>query len=73
MPLRRKEVFIHVRDLGMTYEEAAEALGISPRTVEVQLRIVRDYFLKALEHAGVVVTDGTMRKLLPPKTGASDE
>jgi RNA polymerase sigma-70 factor (ECF subfamily) len=73
MPLRRKEIWSLVRGLGFTYEQAGKTLGISPRTVEVQLRLARDYFLKGLTHGGVELSDETIMKLLPPSTETSHE
>jgi RNA polymerase sigma-70 factor (ECF subfamily) len=73
MPLRRREVWKLVREQGFTYEQTASALGISVPTVVTHLQKARDYFLKGLKHAGVELTEGTIRRLLSAKTGDSNE
>lgn len=73
MPLRRREVWTLVRDHGFTYDQAAQTLGISVPSVHTHLQKARDHFLRRLKHAGVELTDGTIRRLLPPRTETSDE
>ena len=75
MPLRRREVFVLVREFEFTYDEAAQALGISVKTVDAQMQKAREYFEQGLEHGGIRLTKGTIRKLLPsPRTeGSNDE
>lgn len=71
MPVRRKEVWLLIREFNFTYDEAAEALGISVRTVDNHMQNARAYFEKGLEAAGVRLTSGTFRKLLPAAPAAS--
>ena len=37
LPERRRVIFVMRRDQGMSYQEIADALGISPKTVDVQM------------------------------------
>ena len=66
MPLRRREVFVLVKEFGYTYDEAAEALGISVKTVDAQMQKAREYLERGAEHGGIRLTTETMRTLLPP-------
>jgi RNA polymerase sigma-70 factor, ECF subfamily len=66
MPTRRREVFLLVKEFEFTYEETAEALGISIKTVDAQMQKAREYFEQGAEHGGIRLTRETMRKLLPP-------
>jgi RNA polymerase sigma-70 factor (ECF subfamily) len=71
-PMRR-HVYTLVRELGFTYQEAAETLGISVPTVHTHLQKADAHFLKALKHADVELTSETILKLLPPKAETSNE
>jgi RNA polymerase sigma-70 factor (ECF subfamily) len=73
MPRMRRHVYVLVRELGFSYKEAAETLGISVASVHTHLQKTRAYFLKGLEHADVELTSQTIMKLLPPKAGTSNE
>ena len=43
MPERRRQIFMMNRDLGMTYRQIAEELGISENTVDTQIRNSLNY------------------------------
>jgi RNA polymerase sigma factor (sigma-70 family) len=73
MPRMRRHVYVLVRELGFSYKEAAETLGISVASVHTHLQKPRAYFLKGLEHADVELTSETILKLLPPETETSYE
>ena len=73
MPLRRREVWKLVREQGFTYEAAAKALGISVPTVVTHLQKARDYFLEGMKRAGIVLTPGTLQRLLAARAGASND
>jgi len=66
MPPRQREVFLLVKEFGYTYEEVAEALGISVKTVDAQMQKARKYFEKGAACGGVRLTRETMRTMLPP-------
>jgi RNA polymerase sigma factor (sigma-70 family) len=73
MPLRRREVWKLVREQGFTYQQAADTLGISVASVVTHLQKARDYFLTGLEHAGVHLTVGTIRRLITARTESNHE
>ncbi len=49
LPRRRREIFRLVRQRGLSYREAAETLGISPKTVANQMSLAMNNLRSALE------------------------
>ena len=48
MPERRRQIFMMNRDLGLTYKQIAEELGISENTVDTQIRNSLNYLRNEL-------------------------
>jgi RNA polymerase sigma-70 factor (ECF subfamily) len=49
MPDRRKEIFLMSRNMGLTYKEIAQRLGISENTVDTQIRNALDFLREELK------------------------
>ena len=68
MPQRRREVFLLVRELGYSYKEAAEVLGMSEGTVNTHMRLATNDLRAALQRSGLTLASGSKRMLPAPST-----
>jgi len=68
MPPRRKEVFLLIREKGMTYKEVAETLGISVPSVNTHLTLAHEALRAELRRAGFRIAASKSTKALRPKS-----
>ena len=68
LPPRARKVWHLVRELRMTHEEAAEALGMAKGSVAKHMQLTRRALLVILDKAGYRLTDSTIRRLGSPAT-----
>lgn len=73
MPPARRLAWTLVREARCTYQQAAEMLAISPRTVAKHIEQSHAFIRASLDRAGVRLSDTTIRGLLPPPPTRSSE
>lgn len=67
MPPRRREVVLLVREQGLSYEEAGEALGLNINTIKTHLRLANADLAAAFKRSGMRLTDVKPARLAAPK------
>ena len=73
MPPRRREVFLLVREESLSYQAAAEVLGLSQNTVHTHMRLATKDLHTAFTRAGFQIADSQPARLKSPKGGANHD
>jgi RNA polymerase sigma-70 factor, ECF subfamily len=66
LPPRRREVYLLARERRLSHAEVAEALGLSPATVNRHLTLANEIVVAKLRRAGFRIGSPAARKSLPP-------
>lgn len=69
---RRREVILLIKELGYSYEEAAEILDVTIGTINTHIRLAHQHLRAAFERAGFRIIGPTPRRLLPRRSSNGD-
>lgn len=73
MSRRKREVLLLIREERFSYEQAAEALGLSTGTINRHYRLAMDHIRAAFTHAGFRIADLKPARLPSPERGISND
>ena len=73
MPPRRREVLLLVNEHDLSYEEAAEAMGLSVGTINTHMRLAKKDLRTAFTRAGFRIENFQPAQLLAPKGDAAND
>lgn len=73
MSKRKLEVLLLIREERYSYEQAAEALGLSVGTINRHYRLAMDHIRAAMKRAGFRIADFRPARIAPPTRGVTND